>query len=215
MTLSNLQDEPLSRAVINKLITPRLSLVRWRAQHSAPFAMLNADPEVMRWLVAPLTRAQSDALIERFEAHHEREGCGVWALELTSTGELLGCVGLSRVSFEAHFTPPHAHPQAHPVVELSWRLKRAAWGFGYATEAAQAVCTLASQQLELSEVVAFTTPHNLRSRAVMERLEMSCHVRDELGALVEERFAHPRLPAQHSLSEHVLYRLSLPRGAGA
>ena len=192
---------------VYELTTSRLRLVRWRAQHHAPFAALNADPEVMRWLVAPLTRAQSDALIERFEAHHKREGFGVWALELMSTGELLGCVGLSRVSFEAHFT----HPQTHPTFELSWRLKRAAWGFGYATEAAQAVCAFASQQLELSELVAFTTPHNLRSRAVMERLGMSCFVRDEAGALVEERFAHPRLPAHHSLSEHVLYRLSLLR----
>jgi ribosomal-protein-alanine N-acetyltransferase len=171
----------------------RVALCRWAERHHAPFAALNADPEVMRLLVSPLSRAQSDALIARFEAHHAREGYGVWALE-SLTGELLGAVGLSKVNFEAPFSSLTA-----PAHELSWRLKHSAWGHGYATEAARLNARFAFEELGLDEVVAFTVPHNHASRAVMRRLGMR-----EVG-----RFAHPRLPPHHSLSEHVLYRLQV------
>lgn len=181
------------------LHTPRLLLTRWRPEHLAPFAALNADPEVMRLLVRPLSRAESDALAARYEEHHAAHGFGVWALERAGEGAggLVGCVGLARVGFSAPFSP---NPDA-PAVELSWRLARAAWGQGYATEAARAAARFAAERLERDELVAFTVPHNLRSRAVMERLGMR---RDPEGD-----FEHPRLPVGHSLRRHVLYRLDL------
>src|SRR6266508_3945438 len=111
-----------------ELCTERLLLRRWRPGDRAPFAALNADPEVMRHFPATLSRDESAALIEQIEGRFEREGWGLWALELRATGRFIGFTGLSRPSFDAHFTP---------AVEIGWRLAREAWGRGYATEAAR------------------------------------------------------------------------------
>ncbi|MEZ6185123.1 MAG: GNAT family N-acetyltransferase [Planctomycetota bacterium] len=173
-----------------ELRTPRLLLRRWRDADRAPFAALNADPEVTAYLPGPLSREESDALLERLEAHHALHGFGLWAVEAPGTAPCLGFVGLSIPRFEAAFTP---------CVEVGWRLAPAHWGQGFATEAARACLRAAFTELDLDEVVSFTVPANLRSRAVMERLGLA---RDPTGD-----FAHPALPPGHRLSEHVLYRI--------
>ncbi len=114
-------------------------------------------------------------------------------MEVRGGPAFVGYVGLQVPSFEAPFTP---------CVEIGWRLARAAWGYGYATEAARACLEHAFGVLALPEVLAFTVPANVRSRAVMRRLGM---VLDPAGA-----FEHPRLPEGHALRHHLLYRLARP-----
>ena len=80
-----------------------------------------------------------------------------------------------------------------------WRLRRTSWGHGYATEAARECLRFAFETLTLPEVVAFTVPANVRSRALMQRLGMVHNPRED--------FDHPRLPPGHALRRHVLYRL--------
>ena len=176
---------------IPELETERLRLRGWRASDLAPFAALNADPEVMEHFPERLDRAASDALVARIEAGWAEDSLGLWAVERRADGEFLGFVGLSRPSFEAHFTP---------AVEVGWRLARDAWGHGYATEAAREALRFGFENLGLSEIVSFTVPANVRSRAVMERIGMRRDIADD--------FDHPRLPAGHPLRTHVLYRLS-------
>ena len=147
----------------------------------------------MEHFPAPLSRRQSDELIERIEAEFEANGFGLWALELRATGEFLGFAGLAVPAFEAHFTP---------AVEVGWRLARSAWGNGYATEAGRAVLDFGFGEAGLSEVVSFTTVANRRSRAVMERLGMSHDPDDD--------FDHPGLPPGHRQRRHVLYRIAAP-----
>jgi RimJ/RimL family protein N-acetyltransferase len=172
------------------LRTPRLLLRGWRRDDREPFAALNADPEVMRHFPAPLTREQSDAFAARNEAHLARFGFGLRAVEVLGVTPFAGYVGLAVPAFEAAFTP---------CVEIGWRLARAFWGQGYATEAAHAVVTFAFEALRLRELVSFTVPENVASRRVMEKLGMT---RDPA-----EDFDHPGLPAGHPLRRHVLYRL--------
>jgi ribosomal-protein-alanine N-acetyltransferase len=174
-----------------ELRTERLLLRRWRESDRQPFAALNADPAVMEHFPAPLTRAESDAMVDRIEAAFERDGYGLWAVEPLETGRFVGFVGLNRVPYETPFTP---------AVEVGWRLAREAWGRGYASEAARAALGFAFTALGLDEIVSFTVPANLRSRAVMERIGMT---RDVAGD-----FDHPRIAAGHRLRRHVLYRLS-------
>lgn len=150
---------------------------------------MNADLAVMEFFPEPLTRQQSDDLIEKIEAGFEVNGYGLWAVELLATGEFVGFTGLAVPELEAHFTP---------AVEVGWRLARSAWGHGYATEAAQAALRFGFERVGLVEVVSFASAGNARSRAVMERLGMTHDPADD--------FDHSSLPAGDPLRRHVLYR---------
>jgi ribosomal-protein-alanine N-acetyltransferase len=182
---------------VAELRTARLLLREWRAADLAPFAELNADPEVMRYFPSVLTREASDAVAARAQAGLAERGFGLWVVEVELSGDFAGFVGLAEVGFEAHFTP---------ATEIDWRLGRPYWGRGYATEAAAAVAAFGFAELGLAEIVAFTAVADLRSRRVMERLGMT---RDPAGD-----FDHP-LVADPSLRRHVLYRLRRPAPAGA
>jgi RimJ/RimL family protein N-acetyltransferase len=177
---------------VSELRTERLLLRRWRVSDRAPFAALNADPEVTRYFPQPLTRQASDRLAERADAGLEQQGWGIWALEELATGRFLGFTGLAHPSFEAPFTP---------AVELGWRLARAAWGVGFATEAARAAAAFAFDELDLDELVSYTAEPNVRSRAVMRRLGMRHDPADD--------FDHPHVP-EGDLRRHVLYRQTAP-----
>jgi RimJ/RimL family protein N-acetyltransferase len=172
------------------LHTDRLLLLRWRVSDQGPFARLNADPRVMEYFPATLTPAESDTMIGRIEAHFNRYGFGLWALELRDTGEFIGFTGLNVPTFKTHFTP---------CIEIGWRLVFDYWGRGLATEAARSVLHHAFATLGLKEVVSFTAAINHRSRSVMEKLGMTHNPSDD--------FDHPNLPAGHPLLHHVLYRL--------
>ena len=173
-----------------ELGSARLVLRRWRDADLAPFAWMNADPEVMEHFPARLSREESDALARRFDARFDEQGFGVWALEIAATGEFIGFCGLNVPSFDAHFTP---------AVEVGWRLARPHWGHGYATESARTALAFAFGEVGLAEVVSFTTRANERSRAVMRRLGMTHDEADD--------FEHPRLAPGHAQRPHVLYRL--------
>lgn len=176
---------------VAELTTPRLVLRDWRDEDVVAFRALNADPLVMRHFPNTLTAAESDASADRLRDSLSRAGFGWWALSLRGEPGFLGMVGLQQVPFTASFTP---------AVEVGWRLTRAAWGQGFATEAARAAIAFGFTSLGLSEIVSFTVPENQPSRRVMERLGFTHDAAFD--------FEHPRLPEGHPLRPHVLYRLS-------
>ena len=173
--------------------TSRLILREWKWSDREPFAKMNTDPRVMEYFPGPLSRAESDAMVDRIEAVGRESGLGPLAAELRETGEFIRSVGLLAPSFDAHFTP---------CVEIGWRLAFEHWGRGYATEGGLAVLDHGFEAIGLHEIVSFTTAGNLRSRRVMERLGMARDPGDD--------FDHPRLREGHPLRRHVLYRI----GAG-
>lgn len=170
--------------------TERLRLRRWLPTDREPFAALNADPRVIEHLPGPLSREESDALVDRIEAHFDRHGFGLWAVEILDGEPFAGFIGLSVPRFEARFTP---------CVEIGWRLGAPHWGRGYATEGARAALTFGFGDLGLEEIVSFTVPDNVRSRRVMEKIGMTHDPADD--------FDHPLLPEGHPLRRHVLYRI--------
>lgn len=181
--------------------TERLLLRAFRDADRNRFVAMNADPVVMEHLPSALDRPASDALLDRIANGWNSEGLGLWAVERVADGRLLGFTGLSRPTFEAHFTP---------AVEVGWRLSKDAWGHGYATEAARAALEFGFDEIGIDEIVSFTVPANVPSRRVMDRLGMTHDTADD--------FDHPRLPEGHRLRRHVLYRLASrdwdrPRGA--
>jgi len=177
------------------LRTSQLVLRPWRDEDIADFAEMSADPVVMEYLLPLSERGLSaDTWVARKRAHWEEHGFGQWVVELPGEASFIGVVGLETVSYDAHFTP---------AVEVAWRLVRAYWGRGYATEAAKAALDYGFGEVGLGEIVALTVPANQRSRRVMKRLGMTRSPQDD--------FDHPRLP-EGPLRRHVLYRLRNPNG---
>ncbi|WP_329621328.1 GNAT family N-acetyltransferase [Streptomyces sp. NBC_01255] len=176
-----------------ELRTDRLLLRRWRESDLEPWAEMNADPEVRRYLGEPLTREQSDAVVAGMRAAFDERGFGWWALEVRETGEFVGRVGLDVIGEDMPF----------PGVDIGWRLVRSAWGHGYATEAAVACLAFGFETLGLREVLASTTVDNVRSQAVMRRIGMTRDPADD--------FEDPSVP-EGPLRRCVLYRATPHRG---
>ena len=181
---------------MTELRTPRLLLRQWREADLEPFAALNADPRVMEFLPAALTRDESDDFVSgRIAPQFERLGYGLWAVEVPGVTSFAGYVGLQEQTFPAPFTP---------CIEVGWRLDAHCWGRGYATEAGRAALAYGFDVAGLDEIVSMTAATNLRSIAVMQRL----------GMQPAGEFEHPRLPAGHALRRHVLYRTTKSRLSG-
>lgn len=167
----------------------RLRFRRWKDNDRQVFARMNADPEVMEYFPAPLSRDESDRLIDRFEQHTEEKGFGIWAVERKEDGAFIGFIGLLEVSFEADF---------QGAVEIGWRLDNKFWKRGYATEGAKACLDYGFNALGLSEILSFTATLNQPSETVMQRIGMK-----KAG-----EFDHPKLERGSPLKRHVLYKIT-------
>jgi RimJ/RimL family protein N-acetyltransferase len=170
--------------------TKRLAFRTWQADHRPPFAAMNSDAEVMRYFPALQTAEQSNATVDAWLVHFEENGWGNWAVELLCTGEFIGFIGLNIPRRQLPFSP---------CVEVGWRLKRAAWGHGFATEGAKECLRIAFERLRLDEIVSFTALLNTPSIAVMRRIGMNNANAD---------FEHPAVPEGHPLRPHCLYKVS-------
>ena len=174
--------------------TERLNLRQWRDDDLDAWAEMNADPRVREFFPEVLTREQSAGSLAAFRDDIAGRGWGWWAVEVVATGEFIGMAGLDPVDEELPFDG----------VEIGWRLRRSAWGHGFATEAATAVLAYGFEELALTEVLAITAVGNVRSRAVMARLGMTHDPADD--------FDDPTVPGP--LSRSVLYRRTV-RASGA
>ena len=175
---------------IFKLNTKRLFMRQWKPSDLDPFTMLNSDSEVMEYFPKTLSRAESDELAGKIQNFITETDWGPWAVELISTNEFIGFVGLN--------SPKPEFPPA-PCVEICWRLTRKYWGNGYAAEAGQECLKFAFEKLNLEKIVSFTTLNNLNSQAVMERLGMEN---------THQNFMHPNIEKNSPLCEHVLYSIT-------
>jgi ribosomal-protein-alanine N-acetyltransferase len=168
--------------------TERLILRPWRDDDRAPFVAMSADPAVMETLGGVLSEAQALAEIARREAVIACFGFGRWVVERRADGAFIGVVGLA---------PVHKSLPLPAGFEMGWRLARDAWGQGYATEAARAAIQHGFERGGLTEVLAFTSPPNLRSQAVMDRLGMT--------RTPTLDFDHPALAPEHPLRRHLVW----------
>jgi RimJ/RimL family protein N-acetyltransferase len=179
------------RAAVEPTLTPRLRLEPIEERHAHDLWTLHRDEGVAYWYAGALTREQAKRRAADLGNAWRSQGVHKWMAYDRVSGELVGRGGLSRLN-------------GFPVVglidavlddrawrddplELGWALLSEHWGRGLATEIGRAGLDLAFGDLGASVVVAYTEVHNLRSRAVMERLDMR-HVGDFVDeGLVEGR----------------------------
>ncbi len=143
--------------------TERLVLRPWRPEDLAALAALNADPEVMHWVAPnrPLGEDESAAFLVRLVRHWDEHGFGLWAVARRDAPQR--CIGFAGLAI------PSFLPAVLPSVEVGWRLERAAWGAGLATEAARASVAHGFGALGLRSVVSIIDPGNARSLRVAEK----------------------------------------------
>jgi len=184
-----------------EILTSRLRLRDFRTADLERFAELHAHPEVRKTLPGPENRAESDLLADRLSSALKKNGFGFWVVEKQvpelGTPRFVGMVGLAPVES----IPPVSSRIGGPCLEVAWRLHPDSWGLGFATEAAEGVLAWAKTNLGPKELVGFTSVRNVRSQAVMKRIGFD---RDVGGD-----FQHPRLPGEHPLRAHWLYRKKL------
>lgn len=143
------------------LQTERLRLRRFTAADVENLVALDGDPEVMRYLTngRPTARESvEDEVLPSILRCYERGAAGCWAAQELAGGEFLGWFSLQ--------PPPDG---GTTELDLGYRLRRSAWGRGYATEGARALVRTAFDVLGAQRVFAQTMAVNFRSRRVMEK----------------------------------------------
>lgn len=172
--------------------TGRLILRDWRESDLAPFSAMSGDERVMATLGPVLDHDAVAALIGRIRDLRDRHGHTFWALERKEDGCFLGFCGL---------IPGFVGP-IDGKIEIGWRLAHHAWGKGYAREAAMATLDWGFANLPDDRIWAITTPGNVRSWGLMERLGMKRHL--------ELDFEHPNVPDGSPLKHHITYSIARP-----
>ncbi len=171
------------------LETARVRLRPWRSGDLAAFAVLNADPRVMRHFPSLMSRAESDALAANIQDRFRAWGFGFWAVE-TDALPFAGFIGLSRPAYEAPFLP---------AVEVGWRLDPRCWGKGLATEGARAAMAFGFDRQALDQIIAVAPRANAPSIRVMERLGMTSDPAED--------FDHPALSDHPAIRRCALHRI--------
>lgn len=170
------------------LQTKRLLLRKWTENDITHLIRMNQDKEVMRFFLDTMTEQQSIDFYHRVQRHFQETGYGLYVVEEVISGAFLGYTGCMIATFESAFTP---------CVEIGWRFNKKYWGNGFATEAALACLHYGFSALKFDAIYSFTSLHNEKSEAVMQRIGMK-----KIG-----EFFHPRVPIDHPLCLHVTYTI--------
>ena len=166
--------------------TARLTLRNFRPDDANALAQVLSDPETMRFYPAPLDQTEVVAWIERNRRRYEKDGFGLWAMTLKSSGELIGDCGLIRQFVDES-----------EQVEIGYHVRRDLWRQGLATEAAQACRDYGFAKLPVDRLISLIRPENLPYRRVAEKN----------GLTLCKEVSWRGFP-------HVLYAISRPDSAG-
>jgi RimJ/RimL family protein N-acetyltransferase len=150
--------------------TDRLVLRQFTEDDAADLLALDSDPEVMRW-IGPVRQSSVDdyrqLIRKQFLPYYERNLGGFWVAVAKEAGAFLGWLHLRpaldyRFAREAQYRPGD--------FDLGYRLSRAAWGSGYATEGSRALIELALAEWGAQRIVSCALIGNLASIRVMEKV---------------------------------------------
>lgn len=142
-------------------LTSRLRLEPLGLEHVDDLVALHGDPAVAAWFDGSWSKVDARTRAARAVAAWEDDGADRWMAYDRSTGALVGRGGVALADVEGD-----------RCFDVGWIVREGRWGRGYATEIGRAGLAFAFDHLRAEKVVAFSEPHNERSRAVMARLGM-------------------------------------------
>ena len=193
-----MEDDKLTKAIRNHCIkmnkseyifkSARLGFRNWRNEDLEEFAKLNSDEEVMEHFPDTLSKKEVEELIEELRNHCTKNGFTYYATEILATKELIGMIGLAFQEYKTEFTP---------AIDIGWRLKKSAWGKGYATEGAKRCLQYGFQELDINKIISVCTIKNHKSENVMKKIGMT-----KIG-----EFNHPELSNYPVLEKHYCYEI--------
>ena len=147
----------------NIILTKRLSLRPFSRYDVEDLAPLNGDPEVMRYICPPLSRAKVEEALAWMEREWAERGFGWFHASRLADGRFVGQVGLQHLEYNP----------ANPEIELAYVMAKDLWGAGYAAEAAEAVRDFGIDRLGLAEILAVVDPANVNSVNVLVKLNFT------------------------------------------
>jgi RimJ/RimL family protein N-acetyltransferase len=165
----------------------RLGFRNWKSDDLAVMTQINTDPAVMEFLPFHQDKKKTLDFINRMQRQFEKSGFCYFAVERLDTNELIGFIGLMEQNYPADFTP---------CVDIGWRLAKAQWGNGFASEGAKACLDYAKKTLKIEEIYSIAPKINLRSEKVMQKI----------GMQKVKEFKHPLLSDYPHLEDCVLYK---------
>ena len=174
----------------NKYIfkSERLGFRNWSKEDLVEFAKLNGDEAVMEHFPEILSNKEVAIFISQLKAHFDENGFTYYATEILETGEFIGMIGLAFQKYETNFTP---------AIDIGWRLKRSAWGKGFATEGAKRCIEYGFNELNIDQIISVCTIKNKKSEKVMQKIGMT-----KIGA-----FNHPELVNYPKYEKHFCYEI--------
>ncbi|MCE4955914.1 GNAT family N-acetyltransferase [Macrococcoides caseolyticum] len=173
--------------------TERLIFRDWHETDLPYFQDMNKDFDVRRYFPDVLSHSRSTLAFFMMQHELKTHGIGLFAVELKSSGQFIGLIGIQQLKPTKHFNLPFM-----PCYEIGWRLRKSFWHQGYATEGAIGVIKYAAS-LGVTEIYSYTSLLNRPSRHIMEKLDMT----------FVETFNHPLIHTEHPLREQVLYYKSI------
>ena len=166
----------------------RLGFRNWRNEDLDEFAKLNSDKYVMEHFPKTLLRKEVEKLLDKLKNHFGEYGFTYYATEILETKEFIGMIGLAFQEYKTNFTP---------AIDIGWRLKRNAWGKGYATEGAKRCLEYAFNELDIKKIISVCTINNEKSENVMKKI----------GMTKKGEFDHPELINSPEYEKHFCYEI--------
>ena len=166
----------------------RLGFRNWTSGDLEEFAKLNSDEEVMEHFPNTLTIKEVEKFIDKLKNHCAENGFTYYATEILETKEFIRMIGLAFQEYKTNFTP---------AIDIGWRLKRNAWGKGYATEGAKRCLEYAFYELDINRIISVCTIKNKKSENVMEKI----------GMTKKGEFNHPELTNHPEYEKHYCYEI--------
>lgn len=169
----------------------RLGFRNWLDKDLAAFVLLNSDIDVMAHFPLPLTKEESKSFMSRLKDHYSKYKFNYFAVEKLENNEFIGFIGLAHQKYDSIITPN---------IDIGWRLKKDAWGKGFATEGAKRCLKYGFEVLNIQKIISTCTINNMNSENVMAKI----------GMIKKSIFNHPKLENYPEYQKCIYYEIINP-----